>query len=61
MFIGLAIAIVYVLILNMLDTTVKTAEDIERLFPTLPVLVSIPMYGNAQEHKTKSKAKGGRR
>lgn len=60
-FIGLAVAIVYVLVLNMLDTTVKTAEDIEKLFSTLPVLVSIPMYGTAQEHKVKSKSKGGRR
>ncbi len=61
MLIGLVIAIVYVLILNMLDTTVKTPEDIEKLFDTIPVLVSIPVCGNLQETKTKTKAKGGRR
>ena len=63
MLIGLVISIVYVLILNMLDTTVKSAEDIEKLFDTIPVLVSIPVCGNLQETKTKTKtkAKGGRR
>lgn len=41
-FIGLVIAVGYVLIANMLDTTIKTPEDIEKGFG-LPVLVSIPM------------------
>ncbi len=59
MLIGLVAAIIYVLILNMLDTTVKTTDDIEKLFDTIPVLVSIPLYGAMQE--TKTKAKGGRR
>ena len=59
MFIGLVVAIVYVLVLNMLDTTVKSAEDIEKLFDTIPVLVSIPIYGAMQE--TKAKSKGGRK
>ena len=54
-FIGLVIAIVYVLIANMLDTTIKTAEDIEKEFK-LPVLASIPIYGNALQKK-----KGGRK
>lgn len=40
-FIGAVIAVMYVLISNMLDTTIKTAEDIEKGFG-LPVLVSIP-------------------
>lgn len=40
-FIGGVIAVMYVLISNMLDTTIKTAEDIEKGFG-LPVLVSIP-------------------
>ena len=31
-FIGLVISVIYVLIANMLDTTVKTAEDIEKEF-----------------------------
>ena len=61
LFIGLIVAIAYVLILNMLDTTVKTTEDIEKLFDTIPVLVSIPVYGAMQETKGKSKSKGGRR
>ena len=33
----------YVLVLNMLDTTVKTAEEIEKQFK-VPVLASIPVY-----------------
>lgn len=41
-FAGLVIAVMYVLIANMLDTTVKSPEDIEKGFG-LPVLVSIPL------------------
>ena len=44
-FIGGVIAVMYVLISNMLDTTIKTAEDIEKGFG-LPVLVSIPQIDN---------------
>ena len=40
--IGLVIAVMYVLIANMLDTTIKTAEDVEKLFK-IPVLANIPM------------------
>ena len=54
-FIGLVVSIIYVLIANMLDTTVKTAEDIEKDFK-LPVLASIPVYENAIQ-----KRKGGRK
>ena len=57
--IGLVVAVVYAVILNMLDTTVKTAEDIEKLFDTIPVLVSIPVYEGAEVQKGKNK--GGRR
>lgn len=53
-FIGLVVAIVYVLIANMLDTTIKTAEDIEKGFG-IPVLVSIPMIENFENER------GGRR
>ena len=54
-FIGLVISVIYVLIANMLDTTIKTAEEVEREYK-LPVLASIPLYaGDAQ------KGKGGRR
>lgn len=42
-FIGVVIAVIYVLLLNMLDTTVKSAEDVEKLLD-LPVLASIPIY-----------------
>ena len=49
------VAVIYVLLANMLDTTVKTAEDIEKEFK-LPVLASIPVYENAIQ-----KRKGGKR
>ena len=39
---GLIIAIIYVIVANMLDTTVKTAEDIEETY-SIPVLATIPM------------------
>ena len=54
-FVGLVVAVIYVLVANMLDTTIKTAEDIEKEFK-LPVLASIPVYENAIQ-----KRKGGKR
>lgn len=54
-FIGVVVAAMYVLIANMLDTTVKTAEEIEKEFK-LPVLASIPVYNPEPQ-----KRKGGRR
>lgn len=57
-FIGAVVAVAYVLILNMLDTTVKTQEDIESSIK-LPVLASIPIYDSDMQ-KLK-KRKGGRR
>lgn len=54
-FIGLVVAILYVLVLNMLDTTIKTAEEVERQFK-VPVLATIPMYTFDIE-----KGKGGKR
>ncbi len=51
-FIGAVIAVVYVLVANMLDTTIKTAEDIEKQFK-LPVLASIPVYGTEMQKKRK--------
>lgn len=54
--IGLVIAIVYVLIENMLDTTIKTSEEIESEFK-LPVLASIPLYSG---DNSKGKNGGGR-
>ena len=43
-FIGVVVAVAYVLILNMLDTTVKTVEEVEKLLD-LPVIASIPVWG----------------
>lgn len=40
--IGLVIAIIYVIVANMLDNSIKTAQDIEAAYD-IPVLVSIPM------------------
>lgn len=51
--IGLVVATIYVIIANMLDTTVKTAEDIEKNY-NIPVLVSIPMIeklNSERKHK----------
>ncbi len=53
--IGIVISVIYVLITNMLDTTIKDAESVEREFK-LPVLASIPIYTNEPQ-----KTKGGRR
>lgn len=52
-FIGIVVAVMYVLIVNMLDTTVKTAEEIEKQFK-IPVLATIPIYNFEPE-------KGGKR
>ena len=42
-FVGIVVAAGYVLVANMLDTTVKTAEEVEKEFK-VPVLASIPLY-----------------
>lgn len=55
-FIGVVAAVIYVLVANMLDTTIKTSEEVEKEFK-LPVLASIPLY-NTEQQKMK---KGGRR
>ena len=58
-FIGLVISVMYILVANMLDTTVKTPEDVEKGVG-LPVLVSIPMIenlGNGKGGKRKWKKK----
>ena len=47
-FIGMVVAVMYVLIVNMLDTTIKTAEEVEREFK-IPVLATIPMYNFENE------------
>ena len=40
---GIVISVIYILLLNMLDTTVKSAEDVEKLLD-VPVLAIIPFY-----------------
>ena len=47
--IGIVVSVVYVLIDNMLDTTVKTTEDIEKIC-RVPVLASIP-FDNSESRK----------
>lgn len=58
--IGVVVAIAYVIIVNMLDTTVKTEEEIESLVK-LPVLASIPMYDVAESKRNRRKRGGKRR
>ncbi len=54
-FIGLVISAMYVLLVNMLDTTIKSSEDIEKI-QGLTVLASIPVYG-AIDDKSNNKRK----
>lgn len=49
--VGAVIAAMYVIIANMLDTTIKSAEEVEKNFK-VPVLASIPLY-NFEPVKTK--------
>ena len=53
--IGIVVSIIYVLVCNMLDTTVQSDEDIEKLL-NMPVLVSIPLYDFEEKN-----GKGGRK
>ena len=55
-FIGVVIAIMYVLVANMLDTTIKTEEDIEKI-SGLTVLATMPLY----ERTDNRRKRGGRR
>lgn len=41
--VGVVIAAMYVIVANMLDTTIKSAEEVEKNFK-VPVLASIPLY-----------------
>ena len=58
-FVGIVIASMYVLIINILDTTIKSSEDIEKI-TGFTVLASIPIY-EAIDDKNKRKRRGGRR
>lgn len=58
-FLGLVISVMYVLIANILDTTIKTPEDVEKGVG-LPVLVTVPYienFGNDKGGKRKWKKK----
>lgn len=55
-FVGVVVAVMYVLIANMLDTTIKSEEDIERI-SGLTVLATMPLY----EGTDNKRKKGGRR
>lgn len=60
-FIGIVVSSMYVLVANMLDTTIKSSEDIEKI-AGVTVLASIPIYETALEEKSKSKRRrGGKR
>lgn len=54
-FVGAVIAVMYVLVINMLDTTVKSEEDIEKI-SGLTVLATMPLY----EKTDNKRKKGGR-
>ena len=54
-FVGLFVAIVFVLVANMLDTTIKSSEEVEKLCNVL-VIASIPLYSFEI-----AKNKGGKR
>ena len=56
-FIGLVVAVIYVLIANMLDTTIKTPEEIEKEFK-VTILAAIPICDNEMQ---KRRGRGGRR
>ena len=58
-FVGLVIAAGYVLIANMLDTTVKSKEDVEKKLG-VTVLTTIPLITNFDD-TIKNGKKGGRR
>lgn len=55
-FIGIVVAVMYVLVTNMLDTTIKSEEDIEKI-SGLTVLATMPLY----ERTDNKRKKGGRR
>ena len=57
--IGFVIAVLYALIINLLDTTVKNQEELEKILG-LPVLATLPLYEKYEE-TSKNKRKGGNR
>lgn len=58
--VGLVIALMYVLVANMLDTTIKSAQDIEKA-TGFTVLATIPLYDMNEDRSKLKKRKGGKR
>ena len=54
--IGALISVAYVVIANMLDTTIKSADELDKMFK-LPILASIPVYGNTKKLKNTDRTK----
>lgn len=46
--VGLLVSTTYIIIANMLDTTIKSSEELDDIFG-LPILASIPMYGKKSQ------------
>ena len=55
-FIGVVVAVMYVFVLNMLDTTIKSEEDIEKI-SGLTVLAAIPLYEDEDNKRKEKKRK----
>lgn len=55
--IGIVVSIIYALVANMLDTTIKTSDEIEKIYK-VPVLASIPM---CEIESNKNRRRGGKR
>lgn len=55
-FVGAVVAIVYILVENMLDTTIKSEEDIEKNFG-LTVLATMPLYEDDADKRKGKKRK----
>ena len=50
MFLGLNVSIAYVWLFNLLDTTIKSTDDLERKYK-VPVLASVPLYTTSSSKK----------
>lgn len=59
-FVGAVLVAGYILLVNMLDTTVKTDSDIERAL-SVPVLASIVLTGEASKKKSKKSKKSSKK
>lgn len=56
-FIGIAVAIGYVIVVSMLDTTIKSEEDIEKA-TGCRVLVTMPLYESRRDVNKRNKRRG---